>query len=337
MILFKTTEEFTQYIPVDVNMNFDLLKPSIEEAEQLYLKDLLGEYYPILLEDYTDNNDVEAGINTMTADNQLLLPYVQRSLAYYAAFLMVEHIGVMVGSAGIQQVIGRDSQPAPRWKIRDLQIKYINSGDRFADRLLEYLENHASETVYQEWFEDENANTAISGVIVHSTTIASKYVDINDSRRVFLRMKKRIKDIEANQIKSLICGDQYEALLADLNGSPESIALKTKLEPLIAKKALYLTLPQIRVNITNDGLHLLSSAESTVKQDHATHEDIKMLMHDLREGEFGYLADEDTVRKFIQDNISDYPLISASDCYTETAVPRKWVADNDKLNKHFSV
>ena len=340
MSFFKTTEEFAKYVPVDVNMHFENLSAAIAEADHLYIKALLGDLHDVLLTDYTSNNNVEAGINTMTADNQALLPHVQRALAYYAAYQMVEHVGVMVGSAGIQQVNGRDSQPAPRWKVRDLQLKYINNADRFADELLSYLEDNASGTKYQEWFTDADANTRLSGYIVYSTGIASKYIDINNSRRLFLRLKKRIKHIEENQIKRLICTDQHAALIAQIaanNLTAANEALIEIIEPIIAKKALYLSLPSIRVNVSNEGLHLLSSTDSITRQDQASHDDIKWLMKDLRENEFGFLADEDRLTKFLQDNINDYPLIRDSECYTANAVPRKWVADNDCNNKHFSI
>ncbi len=339
-MIFKSTVEFARYIPVDINLKFEIIKPSIEEAEQLFIKDLLGDLYAPFLADYTANFTEVA--NGMSEENKALLPYVQRSLAYYAGYLMVEHVGVQVGSSGIQQTVGRDSQPAPRWKIRDLQMKYINSGDRFADDLLSFLEENASPTVYDEWYADIDANTKMSGAIVYSTKVASKYIDINESRRVFLRLKKRITDIETNHIKSLICGDQFEALITAIQTggialTAQVVALIAKLEPLISKKALYLTMPSLRISISNEGIHLLSSGEGSVKQEHATDAQVKMLMDDLRDGEFGYLADEDNLKKFISDNIADYPLIEESACYSATAISRKWVADNDPCNKHFSV
>lgn len=346
MPLIKTIAEIRKYIPVDVNLNFELIKPAIEEAEELFIKDMLGAFYPVLLASYTTKTNADgsnkADPDGMTDDDFALMPFVQRTLGYYAMFLSVENMGVAIGGEGIQQTFGDHSQPAPKWKVRDLQSNYINKADRFADKLLEYMEGKANDEIFAEWFTDLTANTAMSGAIVYSTNIASKYIDINQSRRVFLRLKKRIADIEASNIKSFICGDQYDAIIdalkdPDTELTSEQSALIKVLEPYIAKKALYDTLPSLRVTITADGIHLLSITDSSVIQQPATDKDIERLMCSLKDGSFGYLAAEDAIKTFIQTNISDYPLIAASACYSATSVSRKWVADNDQCNKHFSV
>src|SRR5690606_8363341 len=133
-----------------------------------------------------------------------------------SVYLSVETIGVQMGSSGIKQSFALNPQPAPRWKIRDLQASLVPKGDRFAAWLLEYLEENASPTKYGAWYADMDANTRMSGLSVYSTTVASRYIDINQSRRLFLRLKKRIQQIESSYIRSLICGDQYAELVTQL-------------------------------------------------------------------------------------------------------------------------
>lgn len=338
--LFKTTDEFRAYVPVNANMSFDTLKPSIQEAEELFIKPLLGDFYAVLLADYTDHTDASGGDTGMNADNWALLPYVHRSLAHYATYLSVESIGVNVGDSGIQQSSSQNSQPAPRWKIRDLQASLISKGDRFADKLLEYLEENATTLKYGAWYGDMDANTAMSGLIVHSTKVASRYIDINESRRIFLRLKKRIQQIEALYIKRVICGDQYDELVVQLRtGSltSENEDLIAKIEPIVAKKALYETLPSLRISVTPEGIHLLSVSDSAIMQQSASDAEIKALRQTLKEGEFGFIQDEEGLKQFITDNIADYPLIADSPCYSTSPISKKYVADNDSCNKHFSV
>jgi hypothetical protein len=340
MPFFKTIDEIRKYIPVDINMSIETLLPSIKDAEEMFVKDLLGELYAVLLADYTDNTDAEGADTGMNADNALLLPFVQRALAYYSLYLSIENVAVSIGDGGIQQTYSQNSQPAPRWKIRDLQATYINKADRFADKLLQFLEENAAADTYGTWFSDVDANTAMSGVIVHSTKIASKYIDINDSRRIFLRLKKRIQQIESLYIKGLICGDQYDELVTQLQtGSltANNRKLLNVLEPVIAKKALYETIPSLRISVTPEGLHLLSVTDSSVIQSSASDNEINKLMKSLKDGEFGYLADEETAKKFINDNIADYALIADSPCYSATPIARNYTVDNDPCNKHFSV
>jgi hypothetical protein len=341
MPLFKTTTEVRKYLLVDENMQFATLLTYIKEAEDKFIKGLLGELYPVLLADYTDHTDAEGNNVDMNNDNLALLPFVQRALAYYTGYQSVTHVGVSLGEAGIQEQFGANSRPAPRWKTRELKLDYINQADQWADDLLEFLEENATSSKYNDWYSDADANTAMQGYIVYKTAIASQYVDINDSRRVFLRMKKRIREIEQNEVKRLLCADQYEEIVQQIKtGSltPANTALINLLQPYISKKALWLTIPSIRVSVTDEGVTIHSTNDSVVQKASAQEKEVNNLLNSLKAGDYGYEADWDKVDQFIVDNIASYPLIEASPCYTSKSksIPRYQV-DNDPCNKHFSV
>lgn len=334
MPLITSIDEIKNYLAIDVNTDMATLQPFISEAELLYIKPLLGnDFYQVFQTDYESETMSEAG--------QSLLPYVQRALSYYMAYLSVEQIGVNFGDMGIQQQFGEGSQPAPRWKIEQLQLSYIQKADLHAEKLLEYLEQSASALLYQEWYEDPVANTKLEGWIVNSTRIASFYVDINDSRRIFLRMKKRIKDIEANYIKKLICKPQYDELVAQIKADTltlENGILIEKLQPIISKMALYQTIPSLRIGVSDAGLTIYSSNDSVVSKQAADKDQVKVLMASLKSEPFGYESDISELEEWIKDNIADYPMIETSDCYTIQTVPGpKWQVENSVDNKHFSV
>lgn len=343
MPLFKTIDEIRLYVAINANTYFDTIKPSILEAEELYIKTLLGDFYSVLLADYTDHTDAEGTNVNMNPDNLALMPYVQRSLAHYAIHLSVDSLGVTIGDAGIQQSSGPNSQPAQRWQVLALQTSLITKADRFADKLLEYLEENAAADKYGAWFGDMDANTAMSGLIVYSTKIAGRYIDINDSRRIFLRMKKRIEQIEALHIKKMICGDQYDELVTQLQtGSVTAAneALILKIAPLVTRKAFLQTIPSLRIKVTEDGIQLRSTSDGAISNSPVADNTLigntpyKNLITSL---EKALASDEEDLKKFITDNIADYPLIADSPCYSTEPIYRKYVADNDPCNKHFSV
>lgn len=342
MALFKTTDEVKLYITIDVNTKFEKLKPSIEFAEQEFIKPLLGDaYYAEILASYT--------ANTLSASQIAILPYIQKALANYAGFLAVEELSVKVGDLGIQQASNQNSSPAPAWMVKDLKTKYLTTGDKAADLLLEFLELAAvipdggveADRLYKKWY-DSTANTKLSGCIVYKTSIASKYIDINNSRRLFLRLKKRIIELEQSVIKKIICGAQYDELVTAIKAntlSAEQTALLEKLEPIIAKRALYVTLPMLPVLITADGLFLQTSNDSVIQKLQATAIEKKALMDALKDGDIGYETDEAELHEFILANIADYPLISASTCWsaTKSDTDERWKIDNYSDNKHFSI
>lgn len=338
MPLITSIEEFKKYIPADMNMSIETLLPFIEEAEQLYMVDLLGkEFYEEYLALY-----LASGTTALSAQNKDLLPYIQRPLAYYAQLQSMVHLAVTYGDMGIRQHRAEDSDPAPRWLQEKLQFQALKNGDIHADKLLEFLEEEATtDNDYGTWF-DSAANTARTGTIVFNTAIASQHIDINGSRRVFLKLRPKIREIEQRFIPKLIGQAQYDDLVTKLKDgttSAEDDALIAKLEPIIAKRALFMQLPFMRVQITDNGIFIYSGTDDLFKLGQlAGDAEIKVLRHQLMDSELGYLSDENNLRQFILDNIADYPLIASSGVYTVQPDPGpKWQPENDPNNKYFAV
>lgn len=337
MPLITSIEEFKKYIPADVNMSIETMLPFIEEAEQLYIVDLLGkDFYEEYLALY-----LASGTTALSNDNKALLPYIQRPLAYYAQLQSMVHLAVTYGDMGIRQHRDEESDPAPRWLQEKLQFQALRNGDIHADKLLEFLEENATGSVYATWF-GSSANTARTGTIVFNTAIASQHIDINGSRRVFLKLRPKIREIEQRFIPKLIGQAQYDDLVTKLKAGTTTSAddtLIALLEPIIAKRALFMQLPFMRVQITDNGIFIYSGTDDLYKLGQLAGEaEIKVLRHQLMDSELGYLSDENNLREFILDNIADYPLIASSGVYTVQPDPGpKWQPENDPDSKHFAV
>lgn len=327
MSLFKTTAEFIKYAHIDGNTTFDkYLKPYIDQAEILYLRKLIGsDLYQALHTDYDEKYDPEAGDpdGTMNADLKALLPYVQRSLAYYTLFQAIIEMGSNIGNLGITVSRGDKSDPAPKWKVDERKVQNISSADNFAEELLKFLEENASEVKYADWYQSAY-DTRAEGLIVRSAAIADRHVDIGESRRIFLLMKKRIRTIEAKQARQLIGQAQYDAIVDMIRGDEvdgSTQLLVDHLEPIISKMALAQTLPALRFTLSDQGIMIFSSNDSTIQKMAASPAEVKNYINELVRGEFGYLNDIETLKQFIDDNIDDYPLIKASTAYTSKADP----------------
>lgn len=341
MSLISTIAEFKKYLAIDVNAKMQTLQPFIDEAEQLYMVPLLGQaFYDAATEAYDDvNGDIES--EDFDADLKLLWPYIQRCLAYYTQVQAIPNLSVSFGELGVRQEMNGDNAPAPRWMIEKLQFAALKSGDTYADKLLEYLETNAASDKYGEWFGDIVANTKMSGSMVYSSTVASRHIAINNSRRVFLQLRNKIREIESRYVPKLIGKDQYDELVTQLQTGSVSAAnarLITRLEPIIAKRALFMQLPFMRVQVNENGIFVYSGTDELIKPGMlASDVDIKILRQQLlEEKEFGYLADEKELQQFIMDNIADYPEIAATGVYTTQPDPGPtFQPTNSADNKHF--
>lgn len=343
MPLITTIAELKKYIAIDANMRWASMEPFVKEAEQLYLVPLLGKaFYDEYLPLYAASVQTVAPV-ALSADNAALLPYIQRTLAFYAQLKAIPQLATSFGDMGVRQHLS-DKTATASIKVEDrLLLNALVSGDTHADALLEFLEENATDANdYAIWFASP-ANVKASGLLVNKTAIAQKHIDISNSRRMFLQLLPYIKKIEAKYVPKLVGADQYDELLTQLAAntlSAENEALIELIEPIIAKRVLFMRLPYLRVSVAHDGLWLYSGANEVRSKDFlATDTLIKTLRLELSTGELGYEKDEEELQQFINDNIADYSLIEATTVYTTQPDPNtlNWQPLNDPDNNHFVV
>lgn len=343
MSLFTNISEIRKYLSIDPNTSFDTVKPYIDEAEQLYLRDLLGNAFYGDLNTKYDNSMLIVSPVALSALNQTLLPLVQRCLAYYMQLLGIPQMSVSFGNMGIRQDRGEDNDPAPRWKEENLLYNALKNGDIHADRLLLHLETAATvSNDFALWFTSP-ANTINSGLIVYGTAIANKWIDISNSRRIYLKLLPKIREVEKRIASKLVGQPQYDMLVTKLKAGTTTANEKLlieMLEPIISKRALYMQLPFMRVSIANDGLWLNSDITDTRKIGFlATKPEIDELRKQLKgssDDVMGFESDENNLQQFISDNIANYPLIAATGAFTVQPVPGPtWQPLNENPHDRF--
>ena len=141
MPLITTIAQLKNYVAIDANSQMGTFQPYIAEAEETYLKPLLGDAFFAELQTafYTANGNIDA----LATAQRLLMPYVQRPLAYYTLLAAMPHLNVSIGELGTRTSRSEDNDPAPRWQQEKLMFDALRKGDLFADKLLEYLEANA--------------------------------------------------------------------------------------------------------------------------------------------------------------------------------------------------
>lgn len=321
MPLITTIAEYRNYVALDKNMVADTLLPYRNDAELTYLRDLLGNAF------YTELANAYAAASNNIADmspaQQALMPYVQRTLTHYTLLLALPLLQTHIGEMGLRQDRSEHSDPAPRWMQEKMMMSTLRAADQHADKLLEYLEGVAAS--FPTWA-NSPANTKKSGYIVYSTTIAAKHIDINSSRRVFLKLWPKIKEIESKHVIKLIGANQYNEIVTELQAgtlSANNKKLTDLIEPIVAKRALFMQLPFMRVQLDGGGVFVYSGTDDLIKLGQlASDADIKILRHQLMDAdEFGYLHDEEELNQYLLDNIDTYPLVKASGIYTSRPDP----------------
>jgi hypothetical protein len=136
---FMTEEYLKENTPIDDNMDAKLLKTAMREAQDIYIRDLIGSgIYDELC------TQITAG--TVTADNSTLLKqYIQPCLKYFVLYESAQTMSFQLVNKGIVTRNSEWQSPADINSITALMTKWRDKGEYYAKRLQDYLcEYHAT-------------------------------------------------------------------------------------------------------------------------------------------------------------------------------------------------
>lgn len=319
-MLFKETSEIKLHIAINKNMAFNTLSPYIEQAETTYIIPLISqELYDELDEAYNGEDD-------LSEEQEKLLKKIQRPLAYYSLAEAAPFLNLSISDLGLQQEQDKDgmSTPVAQWRYENYIKSLWDNADRFADKLLEFLEKNKDD--YEEWAESD-AYTITKELFINSAAELSKFININNSRRAYLAIRPFIAIAEQKYFIASISQELFDEIKEEIKSDDLSDENKTLLEKIktpLAHFALFEAIPQISISIESKGFKINSSTDGFNSNDKA---EMKMI-EDLKQSSIN-LANQfmSIMKKYLDDNADDYPLYKDSDNYNDEQ-PRTQLPNN---------
>jgi hypothetical protein len=312
MPLIKQIAEIKKYLAVDANTRIESISPYIDEAEIVFLIDLIGRpFYEEVLAIY------DAGDYTgEKAKYQALIPMIQRPLINYAFFLSSSMYGVSVSDVGIQVNQTSESAPAPLWKIQKIEEAWLNSAYTFADVLLNYLEEKAED--FATWAEGPTSPFS-QELFISKTSDFEKIRSIAKSRRTFLALKPFIKEAEPLVERALGSElfDELKQQLKENDLTDENKLLLNFVRPVVAFYALIEAIPLLNISISADSILVNSYNNGLVKKDAPTEKQLEKLLQSLRNR---LSISLEQLKMFLTDKVEDYPLYAAHINHTSERV-----------------
>ncbi|MBT3244827.1 MAG: hypothetical protein HN352_16900 [Bacteroidetes bacterium] len=301
-------EEIRKYIPVSVATSFANVSPLIGSAESKYILPLLGQsLYNQVHAYYIDQ---EATIDGITQGNKgkfdILIEHVQRSLinlTYYSGF---EFLSVSINDSGFHRQESESEKSLFKYQEEAIKNQFKDAGFNGLDTMLEFIESNPS--VFP-LFSESASYTLRKESIIPSTRVFDSLININESRLVFLKIKRFITEVEDFDIKAALGGTLFDLVKTEIvkqSPAEKIAALLPYIQKPLAHLALSKAFRSLGIHVRDRGVFFLSQ-ESTMQNstsEKAVDRDTlsAMIQSEKETGEF-YLA---TLREFLVSNASIY-------------------------------
>jgi hypothetical protein len=254
-MLFNNISEVKEFLPVNVALEFNSIKPFIKISERNYIIKLIGAGMFNEIAGYSELTDVSA--------KQKELQELCKIADINIAMWRWSNIGALqVGDVGITRAETEMQKSAFKYQEDALREGFKTDGFNGLDDLLEYLELNI--TTFQTFKASANY-TVFKGHLINQTTEFNSIYFIGGSRLVFIRLQQFIKQAEDFDIIPLIGKTLYDRVIAIIqnqgsgsgsgSGSGNSVItdLIMFLKQAVAYRAVFRGIVSLNFNITDKG------------------------------------------------------------------------------------
>jgi hypothetical protein len=254
-MLILTADDIRTYIPVSVSATIIKVEPFIEIAENKYLKKIFGLDFLTKLNTYnTSSSQDDDNMNYVLN----LAKRAECFLAYYEGF---DLINTKINDSGFHRVEDQNDKSLFAYQERQLKSYFYETGLNTLEDLLEYLETHIDEVVFNDWADSDEYQEQKQYLINSAKEFTKVYKPLKNSRLVYLNLLSDLKQAEDFDIKPVLGDDLFEKLKelvldGDIDDL-ENIAYKNLLPHVIAPLAYYTVarcIKSIGANFTESGL-----------------------------------------------------------------------------------
>ena len=213
-MLFKTITEIKTFLPIGTGNDFNRLKSHIENAENMYIKPLLGvDMYDELVEFYEDALPLAEPTEVQLAMIDLL-ERIQHSVIHLAYFVGYDFLNVSVSDSGFQRLESEHKKGLYKYQEDNLKQYFSDAGFNSLDTILLFLETNI--THFAEFKVSSNWTIFKSSFIPTVTTLEQIPYTIYGSRLTFLSLKPHLAFIEDTIIKQTLGETIYSEIKAEM-------------------------------------------------------------------------------------------------------------------------
>ncbi len=288
-MLFKSNDinTFKKYVNVsftfDTNNNF----PGLDEAEQEYLKPILGQ-------ELFDELQTQAGAETVAEEYVELMGKARRYVAPLSILLGISTRHIQIGDTGLKKTVSDNKENVFGWEYREVKEELKDKCAKALDRLWEYLYEDGSEF---DWTDPSPVK-----LLYKNGADFNKSYALHQPHRVYPQLKPTIKKVEELFIWDAI-GEEFLEELKELeNPTDHTKKVIDLLKSAIAHFTIHKIVGTLSIKVTENGLTVLlnDAGDQPYKGERIAPDNLLTMTRDeaLRDGN-KYMK---KVRTYLRDN-----------------------------------
>lgn len=308
-MIVTTTEQIQTALAITKGYSFDKIKPFITRAEY-DIKSLIGEAFYDELDSY-----INAEPFTEDKTQQAVIDRLQVIIANWAFYYGFNVLNTQFSNTGMHRIENENKKPLFQRQEVALKNNFKEAAEQLTDELLEFLEKNA--TNYSTWTNSE-AYTLLKRNYINSTNKFNEIYNIGNSRSLFLKLRSMQNIIEDLQVVPVIGKDLHKAMKTAIKADNLTTEQKNLL-PYIQKAVAHYTIAQggirIAAEISSRGFYhteLDSSGDNPTQKSKEKGDLLTRILTEARETGDAYAR---SLKQFLENNLSDYPLYENSEAY----------------------
>ena len=235
-MLINSITEIKSILPVGAGNDFMRLKPHIINAENKFIKPLLGTaMYDELLKFYDASPLVSPTEVQIAMSN--LLSKVQHSIIHLAYFVGYDFLNISASDTGFQRLESEHKKGLYKYQEDNLKQYFSDAGYNGLDTILVFVEDNIQ--YFTEFKSSANWTVFKQSFIPTVKTLQEIPFNIFDSRLTFLNLKPHIAFIEDTTIRKALGDAIYTEIKSEMvKDNPSEKVLE--ILPYIRKPLIYL-------------------------------------------------------------------------------------------------
>lgn len=235
------------FVPVAATIDFESIKPDLEDAAELFVKPEIGS--TLLQELFNKLDD-----NSQAWKGAVFL--ARRTVANFAIAKYIPKLSINITGSGVTRSESEQSKTAFRYQEENAVQSYFSAAENSLELLLKYCEEKATELT---WTGPEL--TFIKENHLPTADDFNQFIDIGNSRRIYRKLKPYLKAIQQSRISANIGAELNAKILPDEQVGHYS-TIQFLVRQALANLAMADALPVLNLKMEGNGVSIISTAAS---------------------------------------------------------------------------